>query len=60
MASEAKQQVTFDIQDVIQPIYTGGDVAVSADGRVLATCVEEDALLTNPATGQALCRIEGV
>ena len=50
MASRAAQKVTFEIDQVIQPIYTGGDVVISADGQVLATCVEEDALLTNPET----------
>lgn len=60
MASKSAQQVTFEIDKVIQPIYTGGDVSISADGQVLATCVEEEALLTNPETGEALCRIEGV
>lgn len=60
MASKSAGSITFEIDKVIQPIYTGGDVSISANGLVLATCVEEEALLTNPETGEALCRIEGV
>ena len=51
---------TFDPQRTIQPIFTGGDVALDLRGRVLATCLGEDALLTDLATGEVLARIDGV
>ena len=60
MASRSSASVSFEPEKVIQPIYTGGDISVDARGRVLATCLGEEALLTDPNTGEALCRIEGV
>ena len=51
---------TYEVAKVIQPIYTGGDVELSNDGQILATCLGEDALLTNLNNGQTLARIEGV
>ena len=51
---------TFEPEHIIQPIYTGGDVALSQDGRILATCLGEDAVLTDLATGELLARIDGV
>lgn len=52
--------VTYEVEKVIQPIYTGGDVALDSDGHILATCLGEDALLTNLKTGELLARVEGV
>lgn len=60
MAYKADIKTTFEASRVIQPIYTGGAVALSSDGRVLATCLGEEALLTDLATGRHLARIEGV
>jgi len=60
MAYKAEFKTTFDPSRVIQPIYTGGSVAVGQDGRLLATCLGEDALLTDLDTGAHLARIEGV
>ena len=60
MASRTKFTVTFEAERVIQPFYTGGDVALGGEGRILATCLGEEALLTNLATGQLLARLEGV
>lgn len=60
MAYKAEVKKTFEPSRVIQPIYTGGSAALSADGRVLATCLGEDALLTDLSTGAHLARIEGV
>jgi hypothetical protein len=60
MAYKAEYKTTFEPNRVIQPIYTGGSVALSQDGRILASCVGEDALLSDPATGEHLARIEGV
>ncbi|WPH03642.1 small nucleolar ribonucleoprotein-like protein complex subunit [Acrodontium crateriforme] len=59
MAFKADFKTTFDPTRVIQPIYTGGTVALSQDGRVLATCLGEEALLTDLETGRHLARIEG-
>lgn len=60
MAYKAEFKTTFDPNRVIQPIYTGGSVALSNDGRTLATCLGEEALLTDLNTGAHLARIEGV
>ena len=60
MASKTTRQITFDIDKIIQPIYTGGDVDVDGQGRILASCIGEEALLTEIATGKTLARIEGV
>ena len=59
MAYKADFKTTFEPTRVIQPIYTGGSVALSQDGRVLATCLGEEALLTDLETGRHLARIEG-
>jgi len=60
MAYKADFKTTFEPSRVIQPLYTGGSVALSRDGRVLATCLGEDALLSNLSTGEHLTKIEGV
>ena len=60
MPPRSMVNVTFEPQNVIQPIYTGGDVALDADGRVLATCLGEEAVLTDLSSGESLARIEGV
>ena len=60
MALKADVKTTFEPSRVIQPIYTGGSVALSEDGKILATCVGDEALLTNLDTGEHLARIEGV
>lgn len=60
MALRPDVKTTFEPRRVIQPIYTGGSVALSEDGKILATCVGEEALLTNLDTGAHLARIEGV
>ena len=60
MASRPKFITTFDPESVIQPFYTGGDVALEREGRILATCLGEEALLTDLGTGQLLARVEGV
>ena len=52
--------VTFEPENVIQPIYTGGDVTLDSDGRILATCLGEEAVLTDLSNGETLARIEGV
>ncbi len=60
MFSRASIVTTFEPDRTIQPIYTGGDVALDSKGRTLATCLGEEALLTDLSTGQLLARIEGV
>ena len=60
MALKADSKTTFEPARVIQPIYTGGSVALSEDGTVLATSLGDEALLTNLETGEHLARIEGV
>ena len=60
MSSKVATVITFEPQDVIHPIYTGGDVALDSEGRILVTCLGEDALLTDVNSGQLLTRVEGV
>jgi U3 small nucleolar RNA-associated protein 13 len=60
MAQRVQSKTTFAPAKVIQPIYTRGSVALSQDGRILATCLDEDVLLTDLRTGEELARIEGV
>lgn len=60
MAYKAELKTTFDPSRVIEPIYTGGPVSLSQDGRILASSLGEEALLSDLATGEHLARIEGV
>jgi hypothetical protein len=60
MASKAPYQTTFEVEHTIQPIYTGGSVTLEQNGRILATTLGEDALLTDLNTGRQLAKIEGV
>ncbi|KAF4633626.1 hypothetical protein G7Y89_g4485 [Cudoniella acicularis] len=59
MANKSPHQTTFEAERTIQPIYTGGSVALDQSGRILATTLGEDALLTDLNTGRQLARIEG-
>ncbi len=60
MATKAPYQTTFDVAHTIQPIYTGGSVALDTSGSILATTLGEDAMLTDLNTGGQLAKIEGV
>ena len=60
MFSRANFTTTFEPERTIQPIYTGGDVALDSEGRILATCLDEEALLTDLGSGELLARLEGV
>jgi U3 small nucleolar RNA-associated protein 13 len=60
MALKADVRTTFEASRVIQPIYTGGSVALSGNGKLLATCLGEEALLSSLETGEHLARVEGV
>lgn len=51
---------TFEPEHVIQPIYTGGDVALAKSGHLLATCLGEEAVITDLRTGALLARVEAV
>ena len=53
-------RVTYDVEKIIEPFYTGGAVALNGNGTIFATSLGDDAILTNPNTGQRLARIEGV
>ncbi|KAL8944582.1 MAG: hypothetical protein Q9216_000385 [Gyalolechia sp. 2 TL-2023] len=59
MASRSTVVTTFEPESVIQPIYTGGDVALDRRGQILATCLGEEAILTDLQTGRALAQVEG-
>ncbi|CZR69198.1 related to UTP13-U3 snoRNP protein [Phialocephala subalpina] len=59
MANKAPYQTTFEPEHTIQPIYTGGSVALDQSGRILATTLGEEALLTDLNTGRQLAKIEG-
>ena len=60
MSFKTKLTITYDPERIIQPIHTGGDVVLDREGRVLATCLGDEALLTDMGTGELLARIEGV
>ena len=60
MSWRTKYTTTYHPERTIQPIYTGGDVALDREGQILATCLGEEALLTDLSTGELLARIEGV
>jgi len=60
MAHRIAIKTTFEPERVIEPIYTGGAVALTQDGQILASCLGEDVQLTDLATGERLARIEGV
>lgn len=60
MALRANATTTFEVDKVIQPIYTGGDVDIDRKGQILVTCLGEDAVLTDVNNGQTLARAEGV
>ena len=52
--------ITFQPELTIQPIYTGGDVAIDNTGRILASCLGEEVVITNLDVGESLARIDGV
>ena len=53
------KKITFEVEKLIQPIYNGGDVALDAEGRILATCLDEEAILTDLTNGESLARVPG-
>jgi len=60
MAQRLQIRTTFDAVKVIRPIYTRGNVALDEEGRILASCLDEDVVLSDLRTGEELARIEGV
>ncbi|KAF1965039.1 WD40 repeat-like protein [Bimuria novae-zelandiae CBS 107.79] len=59
MAQRTAVRTTYNIERTLQPIYSGGSIALSGDGRILAACLGEDALLTDVTNGKELARVEG-
>lgn len=59
MVRRAENATSYAPDRVIEPIFTGGDVALDRDGRLLATCLGEEVLLTDFVTGRHRARIEG-
>jgi U3 small nucleolar RNA-associated protein 13 len=59
MAQRAAVTTTYDIERTLQPIYSGGAISLSEDGRILAASLGEDVLLTDLTNGKELGRVEG-
>ncbi|KAJ5647141.1 hypothetical protein N7490_003513 [Penicillium lividum] len=57
--SKAVVKTTFEASRTLRPIYTGGSTALDASGRILLSCVGEDALIVNLETGDQLASLEG-
>lgn len=60
MTTKLPFKTTFEPERVIQPIFTGGSVALDNGARILATTLGEDAVLTDLVTGRQYAKIEGV
>lgn len=60
MAQRTTVKTTYEIARTLQPIYSGGSITLSEDGRILAACLGEDALITDVTNGKELGRLEGV
>ncbi|KAF1845663.1 WD40 repeat-like protein [Cucurbitaria berberidis CBS 394.84] len=59
MAQRTTVRTTYDVGRTLQPIYSGGSLALSEDGRILAASLGEDVLLTDLTNGKELGRVEG-
>ncbi|OQE27692.1 hypothetical protein PENSTE_c004G10188 [Penicillium steckii] len=57
--SKAIVKTTFEASKTLQPIYTGGSTALDATGRILLSCVGEDANIVDLETGDQLASLEG-
>jgi U3 small nucleolar RNA-associated protein 13 len=60
MSTKLPFKTTFEVGNAIQPIFTGGSVALANGARLLATVLGEDVILTEVMTGRRLALIEGV
>lgn len=60
MTTRLPFKTTFEPERAIQPIFTGGSIALDNGAKILATTLGEDAVLTDLSTGRQLARIEGV
>ncbi|KAF1943408.1 WD40 repeat-like protein [Clathrospora elynae] len=58
-AQRAAVRTTYEVGRTLQPIYSGGSLALSQDGRILAASLGEDVLLTSLTNGKELGRVEG-
>ncbi|EIN13890.1 U3 small nucleolar RNA-associated protein [Punctularia strigosozonata HHB-11173 SS5] len=54
-----KLKTAFKKARVVAPLYTGGPVAVAGDGSKLFSCVAEDVVMTDIASGTEMCRFAG-
>lgn len=59
MAQRSAVKTTYEVDRTLQPIYSGGSLALSGDGRILAASLGEDVLLSDLTTGKELGRVEG-
>jgi U3 small nucleolar RNA-associated protein 13 len=59
MAQRTTVKTTYEISRTLQPIFSGGSLALSEDGRILAASLGEDVLLSDLTNGKELGRIEG-
>ncbi|KAL2157613.1 hypothetical protein VTH06DRAFT_5992 [Thermothelomyces fergusii] len=59
MATKQPVKTTFEVENVIQPIFTGGSVALENGARILASTLGEAAILTELHSGKRLAEIEG-
>jgi U3 small nucleolar RNA-associated protein 13 len=60
MATKQPLKTTFDVGNVIAPIFTGGSLAIDNNASILATTLGEDVVLTDPSNGRNLAKVEGV
>ena len=58
--SKPTLKTTFEASRTIRPLYTGGATALDASGRLLVTCLGEDALVVDFERGDQLASLEGV
>ncbi|KAJ5112318.1 hypothetical protein N7532_000363 [Penicillium argentinense] len=57
--SKAIVKTTFEATKTLRPIYTGGSTALDSSGRILLSCVSEDANIVDLETGDQLASLEG-